>query len=1522
MSDSDNKKNNAHLVVGVGASAGGLEALKRFFKAVHNDIPISFIVAQHMDPNHDSLLSEILERETEFPCSQAKHNEKIEPGHAYILPPGQYIEVDGYTLNITEQKDQLGSRMAIDHLFRSLANNYKSRAVGLVFSGAGSDGTAGLRTLKAAGGLAIVQNPDSAQYDSMPKTAILAGVVDETMPLEDIPDLLLDYASHPYHDFDEDDVAPANDMTNIRALLKAQENFDLSQYKDSTVKRRLYRRMSLLGLHNAGEYLDSLRQNTEERNALMRDLLINVTDFFRDREAFEILDSQVLATIVSEVDEGQDVRVWVPGCASGEEAYTIAILLTEQIEKSGKLLGLRVFATDIDAEAIQVARRGVYPNSIISELPKTLTHKYFNVGEDGYATVKGRIRDCISFAQQNVYADPPFSKLHLVSCRNLLIYLQQSAQQRVLKSFFYSLLPKGYLFLGSSESIGDYKRVFAPLSKKWRIFSRRERENVQRLPSELPSFFEDKKRGKPKQSREERQLAEDNWHKQTLLAAVKPSIIVNEQNTITYFHGNVNKFLQLPEEGQAALNLYPMLFPEIRTRMRSGIYKAKKTGERVSIHLPQTALHTHDHVNFRCVITPAADSGRGEGSVIITFEEIADKPAESGFTSDLVSHHDQDSMIDAMERELRETKDELQNTVEELETSTEELKAAHEEALSTNEELQSSNEELEASTEELRSLNEELTTVNAQLKDKIDELSTTHDDIKNFFGSTNLATIFLSSEFKIKRYTPAAERLLRIGSQDIDQPISEVCRDLIDEHTLEEAKHVLDSLEASEKQIHADGKWFDRKILPYQTESRKVDGVVITFVDITSLKTTADRLKASSEQHAVIAKLGIKALSTEDTENLMDQLVREVSHTLNVDFCKVLKYQPDEDNLLMTAGIGWDSGLVGTVTVPAKNASQAGFALSTTEPVIVEDLQSEQRFSGSDLLNEHKITSGMSCIIEYGSHPYGVLSVHTKHKRVFNDEDIHFLMSAANILSVAIHRQGMEQELRANENRLRIAKDSSHMGSFEWVFSEQYIDWDQMLDNVWGIHGNQVTVEDFYQAMHEDDRQAVSDAIAASRDPKGDGHYHAVYRVISQITKKLTWIEANGQVLFDGDEPVKMIGMVTDITRQRKLESSLKFAVKELQEANDKKNDFLATLGHEIRNPLASISAAVQIIDHDSSKLDWALGTMKSNVSLVSSLLDELLDLTRISRGEVKLEKSSVNVNTLLEEVIQNFTSSIEQNKQSMRLTLPDEVIITYLDRVRIQQVINNIINNAAKFTPEGGSIEVEMVRNEDRLVINIVDSGIGLDMRYREKVFEAFQQIKDKKTRANNGLGIGLSLVKQIAELHNGNVSIFSDGENKGTCVSLTLPITSAPIGSGDTPTLEVSAKAADDFSNLNKLRVMLVDDNETVSDGLAMILSLKGCEVEVFNTAQEAIDKCASFAPNVALLDIGLPDMSGTELIQHLKPQLTAGTLFLAITGYGHQEARRSTKAAGFDGHFNKPVQLEIILAELERFASQLTQ
>jgi len=971
------------LVVGVGASAGGLDALKRFFQTVPNDAPIAFIIVQHLDPNHDSMMAGILERQTPFSFCQAKNNQTISAGKGYIIPPDAYIEVIDQTIQIIKPKHQRGLRLAIDHLFRSMAEVYQSKAVGLLFSGSGSDGTAGLRALKAAGGLSIVQTPQQAEYPSMPRSAIDAGVVDQVLDVENIYELLLQYAKHPYHELDEK-VAHENGNQTLRtisSLLKAQENFDLDQYKHSTVERRLYRRMSLTDNSDEQGYVEFLRSNSDERQYLMRDLLINVTDFFRDKDAFELLNEKVLHKMIEEAQEGTDIRVWIAGCASGEEAYTVAILLIEQITAAAKDLTIKIFATDVDEEAIRVARRGVYSDSITSELPKEYLDNYFNRQEDGSYVVNASLRDCISFAHQNVYTDPPFSKLHLVCCRNLLIYLRTPVQQKVLKSFFFSLLPGGFMFLGSSENIGDQKKLFTPISQKWRIFCRNERADADASVSALPSFFKRSFNQIGSKNRQNDAVRSADKTLFTLLAALPPSVLLDENNKVTYLHGDLASYLNLPV-GEAELNFFNMIDGELRTRIRSGLFKARKTAQPVLVNPPRHYQPKGTSKKaFLTKITPIKEGINPILTVVITFEEMPLQKEQLVQLIELTESKDQDSMIDAMEKELLETKEELQNITEELETSTEELKAAHEEALSTNEELQSSNEELEASTEELRSLNEELTTVNAQLKDKIDELSTTHDDIKNFFASTNLATVFLSNELKIKRYTPAAERLLRISSHDIDRSLDEVSLNVIDETTLEDAKQVLQSLESSEKEIQSNGRWFVQKILPYQTQERRVDGVVVVYSEITRLKQTVDQLKASGKQHEVIATLGIKALSTVSIENLMDQLVREVAHTLHSEFSKVLEYQPNRSQLLLKSGVGWDKGLIGSAIVLDDIASQAGFTLNSNVPVIVDDLESEQRFEGPSLLTDHKVLSGMSCIIENGDHPYGILAVHSSSKR-------------------------------------------------------------------------------------------------------------------------------------------------------------------------------------------------------------------------------------------------------------------------------------------------------------------------------------------------------------------------------------------------------------------------------------------------------------------------------------------------------------------------------------------------------------
>ncbi len=1628
-------KHQPRLVVGIGTSAGGLNALKHLFSILPQESGLAFIVVQHLAPDHNSMLAELLLKESPILVCEAEDGAEIFANRAYVIPPGCHLEVVDGRLKVLYPTDRLGQRVAIDHLLRSLARAYASRAAGVLLTGSGSDGTAGLRALKAAGGLAVVQDPETAEYSSMPAHAVDAGVADCILPLEAMPQALLDYASHPHEDYDPSADLDTDQIAAIGKILETAENFDLAQYKESTVHRRICRRMRLTNQASIPAYISRLQNNEQERQQLICDLLINVTDFFRDQQAFAAFERIALRRLLKRAHPGAEIRLWVAGCATGEEAYSLAMLILEGTEQSGQDLRLLVFATDVDEEAIKVARKGIYPGANLAGLPEHYLQKYFTLLANGSYKVHAHLRDCISFATHNVYADPPFSKMDIISCRNLLIYLRRPVQERVLKSFFFALNPHGYLLLGSSESAGKQKGYFKQLSQKWRLYERQAGSNVRSSSSPLPvgvssaNFrLDQSRRGRDKP------LTHADKAREALLQCIAPAALIGADNRIIYIHGNMNKYMRVPE-GEPRLDFVQMLDPALRSRMRSGLFKARRSEGKVVVRSPQS--FTPDQPGppqLKITLRRTSQSGLEDGAVVALFEECHQEEEERAFKSQPLGTADQEKLIEAIERELLETREELQNTVEELETSTEELKAAHEEALSTNEELQSANEELEASTEELRSLNEELTTVNAQLKDKIDEVQLAHNDLKNFVSSSNQATLFLNNQLRIKRYTPAAERLLQLGPQDLNRPIVDISRPLVDEQFTNELKRVLDSLQPSEQEVETgDGHWFVRRIMPYRTEDRRIDGVVVTFNDITDLKLAAHSLRIREHQHAVLAKLGLEAMRTDDITALMEQITRETAYTLDAEFCKVLEYQADTGDLLLKAGVGFNKVEPGKTRVPGDLDSQAGYTLRERQVVIVEDLRQERRFSGPALLRDHGVVSGMSCVIQADGRPYGVLGVHTCSKRLFTTDDANFLTSLANLLSVALQRKKAEISLRESEERfnlarqaanlgihdydpinnvcswdqtirsmwgvpsdldpitneifesglhpddrdrviqalqeatqgynngdlkvdyrvvnrhdqtvrwveatgktffvngqatrmvgtaqditarktmelklaeseqkLRIAKDSNRFGAFEYDLHSGEQVWDQILRDTWGIEaGAKVTIDDFYQGLHPDDVAPTRAAINAAMEGEREGHYHTFYRVINKTTKALSWIEASGQVLFSGGQPGKMIGMIIDITERKKLEESLHAAVKKLGIENTKKNEFIAMLGHELRNPLAAVNSGIQIMQLDPNNGRWALDMMSNNIKLLCSLLDDLLDLTRISLGKISLNKETTSLTRLLQESLESFQTKAQEKHQLLHYDIPAEDIYVQADATRLEQVFANILTNASKFTPERGRIEVSLEQEDDSVVIKVTDSGIGIPAEKLDSVFDPFEQVSPEKP-GNTGLGIGLSLVQQFTNMHGGSVKVESEGPHRGATFSVTLPVQLQVPPPAEAPApMQPELKPG--------LRVMIVDDNEDAAHGLGAMLETYGCHVSTVHTAKAALDRVSEQQPEVLILDIGLPDMSGYELLQQLKRRYAGSATYVALSGYSPSTFRGQLPDVTFDSYLTKPVRFKVLL------------
>lgn len=842
------------FVVGVGASAGGLDAFKQLLSALPADTGMAFLLVQHLDPTHPSLLSELLTPHTLLTVRDADQDLVLEANTVYIIQPDTALAVHNGRVALTAPKLQRGVRLPVDHLFRSLAREYGPRAVGIVLSGAGSDGSAGIRAIKNAGGFTLVQSPSTSVQPGMPQSAIDSGAVELVMDISAMPDALARFANMPprvFHETQPEDqgrrseplvALSEQDITRLAAVLEVQLEFDLRVYKPGTIERRVFRRMALSGFDNVDSYIDHLRNKLSEQQVLVRDLLISVTDFFRDPDAFCALREAVITPMVAEARPGAMLRAWVPACATGEEAYSIAMEFLDAADESDKRISLQLFATDIDQDALTTGRTAVYPPTITDQISEKRLTKYFKSLDGRGYQARSRLRDTVSFAVHDLTKDPPFSRMNLVSCRNVLIYLTAEAQQHVLKVLHFALEPGGYLFLSASESTGQQRELFSTISKSQRIYRKSGTSrpiSVARSRSRvLDRDMLMAQRSSPSHLR--LMASGDAARRAACDAVMPPTIVIAGDGTLLFSHGELSPYLQIPRGNHPKLELSAILRPELATRTRGALYKCRRSQEVVVVQSSPDAQR--DRV--RIIVRPAPNLS--EDAAIITFHDVADsEPLSPADRAEAPGSPGEDAVIEQLEKELLATREDLRTTTEELETSNEELRSSNEESMSMNEELQSANEELEATTEELRSLNEELTTVNSQLREKIEQVEQAHDDLRNFFASAKVTTIFLDDRLCVKRFTPTARELLGIDHADVGRFVGDIARELLQNDLDKECQAVLDQLATCNRELQtSDGRWIARQVLPYRTENRWIEGVVVTFNDVTQLRSANEDLQA------------------------------------------------------------------------------------------------------------------------------------------------------------------------------------------------------------------------------------------------------------------------------------------------------------------------------------------------------------------------------------------------------------------------------------------------------------------------------------------------------------------------------------------------------------------------------------------------------------------------------------------------------------------------------------------------------
>ncbi len=837
-------------IVGIGASAGGLGAMEQFLKNVPEKSGMAYVVVQHLDPTQKGMLPELLQRNTPMKVFQVRDNLKVRPNCVYVIPPNKSMSILHGKLHLFQPKEKRGLRLPIDYFLRSLAEDLKECSIGLILSGMGSDGSIGLRAIKEANGIVVVQDPASAEYDSMPRSAIASVLPDIVAPPQELAEKLIGFLKHlplVQHDI-EDDTKDQSSLEKIIILLRSFTGNDFSQYKKSTMYRRIERRMGVHKIDKIATYVNLLQENPKEGEILFKELMIGVTNFFRDSKVWEKLEQEIIPAMIDKQQENTVLRAWVPACSSGEEAYSLAIVFKEALAKINprKNISLQIFATDLDADAVEAARKGHYSVNIEVDVSPQRLSTYFAKSEDEGYRVTSEIREMVVFAQHNLIMHPPFINIDIISCRNLLIYLNVELQKKILGLFYFSLNNEGVMVLGSSETLGTMGNHFEPADHKLKIFKCAANAVAPDLLN-FPSSFSRakpvvKEKPKTKDSPPNIQTLADQF---LLQQFTPPGVLVNDNGDILYINGRTGKYLE-PAAGRANLNIFPMLREGLRQEFHLAFRKVLEKKE--SLVLPHLKVGTNgDYQTLNISIKYIDKPGTLNGNLMIIFTDVPDvvdvKPRSKPMGNTVKSDRETE-----LEKELQYNREKMQSTMEEMQTSQEELKSTNEELQSANEELQSANEELTSSKEEMQSLNEELQTLNAELLAKVEDYTRVDNDMKNLLNSTDIATLFLDKELNIRRFTIQATKLFKFKKSDVGRPFTDQSSDLDYPDMADDAEEVLRTLILIEKQVPGkDGKWVSIRLMPYRTYDDRIDGLVITFIDISELKRVEEQCRESSQ---------------------------------------------------------------------------------------------------------------------------------------------------------------------------------------------------------------------------------------------------------------------------------------------------------------------------------------------------------------------------------------------------------------------------------------------------------------------------------------------------------------------------------------------------------------------------------------------------------------------------------------------------------------------------------------------------
>ena len=1027
------------FIVGLGASAGGIQALKQFFEQVGPDSGMAYVVILHLSPDHDSQLSNVLQVAAAIPVQQVMEKMTVHPDHIYVIPPNQHLIMEEGSINVSPNITLEDRRAPVDIFFRTLAASHGHRAICVVLSGTGANGSMGLKHIKERGGAAFVQNPREAEFNEMPRNSIATDLVDEVLPVAAIPGKILAYKNrsgtpHTATNASEQAEKEQSAMREIFTHLRIRTGHDFTNYKRPTLLRRIERRINVRVLPDLPSYATFMREHPEETSALLKDILISVTNFFRDQKAFEVIEKDVLPRILKNKSSEDQVRIWVAGCATGEEAYSFAILFAEKTMGIIDAPKLQIFATDIDETAIAHAREALYSINDAVDLSAERLKRFFVKEGDGYR-VRREIRETVLFAQHNFIKDPPFSRLDMVSCRNVLIYLNQVAQERVAETFHFALKPGAFLFLGGSESVDGSGDLYTAYNKDFHIFqSRQVTARAYPIPDSFPTFHIQRPRLHSYQQGPETAATDritfGDLHQRLLEQYAPPSIVINEEYEIVHLSDSAGKYLQIAG-GEPSQNLLKLVRPELRLDLRSAIYQAtqKKTAIEVKSLPVTTDNHKTETINLH--IKPVfRNDDIARGFILVLFEPTTEKKDK-----EIVSSSDE-SVARQLEDELIRIKKQLRNSVEQHEFQAEELKASNEELQAMNEELRSAAEELETSKEELQSINEELSTVNQELKIKIEETTLSSNNLRNLIDSVDIGTMFLDRSLRIMLFTPAIQQIFNLIPGDFGRPLSDITNRLDYRNLQEDTQTVLEKLQLIEREVRTtDGNTYMMHVLPYRTAEDRINGIVITFVDISKRKEAEDNLKASEARLADEVKilndlhaLSVYLLSGPNLADAAVETIKAICKMVNAGMGSMHLYEPGPKQLTYIAHCGTNGG-----TILAETAFETFMqshwqsAISSNQPVIVKDADAVPGFKESGFPVKDAGFRSFYSIPLTGREQktVGVLTIYFAKPHEPDGRELYAVELYAGQTARLIERNQSEQYLRTSEERLRVTMESA-----------------------------------------------------------------------------------------------------------------------------------------------------------------------------------------------------------------------------------------------------------------------------------------------------------------------------------------------------------------------------------------------------------------------------------------------------------------------------------------------------------------